>query len=83
MPTLYAIVVIFSIVYRKHNKTRSYNYFWLKRYDGTLESAVLKQVREQARAILNSADDPASQTKPKTDVDGQIARIEDAKLALG
>ena len=23
---------------RKHNKSRSYIYFWLKRYDGSMES---------------------------------------------
>lgn len=54
----------------------------LKVVASELEAVVLRQIREQARAVLKSVDDPASQTKPKTDVDGQIARIEEAKLAL-
>jgi uncharacterized Zn finger protein (UPF0148 family) len=54
----------------------------LKIVASELEAVVLKQIREQAKSILHNADDPSLQTKPKTDVDGQIARIEDAKLAL-
>ncbi|MCL1805432.1 MAG: hypothetical protein FWG28_05470, partial [Clostridiales bacterium] len=54
----------------------------LKIVASELEAVVLKQIREHAKSILHNADDPALQTKPKTDVDGQIARIEDAKLAL-
>ena len=30
---------------RKYNKTRSYIYFWLSRYDGTIESLALKSRR--------------------------------------
>ena len=30
---------------RRHNRVRSYIYFWLKRYDGTLESLVCRSRR--------------------------------------
>jgi len=30
---------------RKYNKTRSYIYFWLKRYDGTIESLACRSRR--------------------------------------
>ncbi|MHB8135139.1 MAG: IS481 family transposase, partial [Anaerolineaceae bacterium] len=41
----YAQVKGVSITARKFNKTRSYVYFWLARYDGTLESLVSRSRR--------------------------------------
>jgi len=54
----------------------------LKMLAGEVETIVVKQIREQARGILQNLDGSASQSKPITDMDGQITRIEDAKLAL-
>ena len=56
--------------------------YHLKMIASELEAVVLKQIRQQAKAILQSASDLASQAKPKTDMDEQIARIEEAKLTL-
>ena len=32
---------------RKYNKSRSYIYFWLKRWDGSVESLAVKRLRDK------------------------------------
>ena len=54
----------------------------LKVLASELEVTVLKQIQEQAQAILLSVDGSTSKSNPKTDMDGQTKQIEDAKLAL-
>ena len=54
----------------------------LKMPAGELETVVFKKLRKHAQAIINSANDSASQIAPKTEPDTQIAQIESEMRGL-
>ena len=53
----YALKYGVSKASRRYNKSRSYIYFWLKRYDGTLESLACKSRRPHSHPNQHTEDE--------------------------